>query len=510
MVIELRYQWYLLDTDRRSFEPAASGLLENLKVKFEQHAGIKSVFLLGSVARDGQDQFSDLDMVVVVDENHFLPDLETLFMGNYPVAAHFEKYGKHVVYLKNPAVKIELTILHEEEIEHARSLFMESRIVNIDRSILLDKTGSLRSILQKWSVPPGQKPSENELMSVGRSFLYYFESIHPALERGDLYRAFFHYSLALNKLVSFLSGIRGEGDFLYQPSQFFARQEKAVVSKLKELTPSFTATEIRSRKEEMFDLFMWATSRMNSGGKQLRSEATSIRQYIIARYPCFWRLRDISLFGSCRQGLVYRSSRLDRYPADELLAWLSDKGIRTLVDLRREDEIVRHGYGARIRQAVRYITLSYSPGVQILEEGASTITEEGKLLKRYASALEDHAFQKTFKTFLHLLADKENLPLLYHCHAGVDRTGLITALLLKLLGTSDERIVADYLMSGGHARREYILAFLGRMKERDDISGYLINTGLPAEVIAGMKSNLSIEQFASHESQLRNESIDES
>ncbi len=118
-------------------------------------------------------------------------------------------------------------------------------------------------------------------------------------------------------------------------------------------------------------------------------------------------------------------------------------------------------------------------------------------MKLYSGALEDHAFQMTVKSLVQLLADEENLPLIYHCHAGVDRTGLITALLLKLLGTSDERIIADYLMSGGHARLEYISAFMDCMKEHNDISDYLTGIGLPLTVIRKMTSNLSTERFSS-------------
>ena len=37
-------------------------------------------------------------------------------------------------------------------------------------------------------------------------------------------------------------------------------------------------------------------------------------------------------------------------------------------------------------------------------------------------------------------------PLLFHCSAGKDRTGLSTALLMKVLGVTDEAIVEDYLL----------------------------------------------------------------
>ncbi|OLT16107.1 hypothetical protein BJF78_15260 [Pseudonocardia sp. CNS-139] len=44
-------------------------------------------------------------------------------------------------------------------------------------------------------------------------------------------------------------------------------------------------------------------------------------------------------------------------------------------------------------------------------------------------------------------------PVLLHCAAGKDRTGLVTALLLRLLGVDDDEIVADYLRSGANMPR---------------------------------------------------------
>jgi protein-tyrosine phosphatase len=37
-------------------------------------------------------------------------------------------------------------------------------------------------------------------------------------------------------------------------------------------------------------------------------------------------------------------------------------------------------------------------------------------------------------------------PLLYHCTAGKDRTGVSTALLMKVLGVKQESIIEDYLL----------------------------------------------------------------
>ena len=41
--------------------------------------------------------------------------------------------------------------------------------------------------------------------------------------------------------------------------------------------------------------------------------------------------------------------------------------------------------------------------------------------------------------------------LLFHCRLGKDRSGVFAALLLKLLGVSDEDVIADYVLSGNAA-----------------------------------------------------------
>lgn len=48
---------------------------------------------------------------------------------------------------------------------------------------------------------------------------------------------------------------------------------------------------------------------------------------------------------------------------------------------------------------------------------------------------------------LRVFADEENLPCVVHCVHGKDRTGLIVALLLRLLGVDEPTTVLDYTKS---------------------------------------------------------------
>ena len=109
-------------------------------------------------------------------------------------------------------------------------------------------------------------------------------------------------------------------------------------------------------------------------------------------------------------------------------------------------------------------------------------------------------------------------PTVYHCAAGKDRTGVISAVLLGLLGVRDEVIVADYaatqeqldeiidrLMSTEgyqemlgvlpadtlHAEPATMISLLERLRERyGSIEGYAREIGVSEESLARLRAGL--------------------
>jgi protein-tyrosine phosphatase len=53
---------------------------------------------------------------------------------------------------------------------------------------------------------------------------------------------------------------------------------------------------------------------------------------------------------------------------------------------------------------------------------------------------------------LEIIADPKNLPLLFHCGAGKDRSGLVAAFVLSVLGVTDTDIIKDYILSAPYMR----------------------------------------------------------
>ena len=175
-----------------------------------------------------------------------------------------------------------------------------------------------------------------------------------------------------------------------------------------------------------------------------------IDDYLDSHFPfegCF-NFRDIGGYLNqdgrrVKKGLYFRAGRQDRMTNKDL-AQLSDLNISTQIDLRKKEEVLDQGRGPLEDMGAKYINISVIP------EGGSEklnklVGDTGISGKRYLGYLE---FGPTsWLRLFGILADEENLPVLLHCTAGKDRTGVSTAFLLSVLGVSRDIIEADFIES---------------------------------------------------------------
>ena len=73
------------------------------------------------------------------------------------------------------------------------------------------------------------------------------------------------------------------------------------------------------------------------------------------------------------------------------------------------------------------------------------------LADRYLDLIEEGA--SGLVATLRVIAQEESAPVVVHCVAGKDRTGVVCALTLSLLGVSDDDIATDYARSTANNRR---------------------------------------------------------
>ena len=78
--------------------------------------------------------------------------------------------------------------------------------------------------------------------------------------------------------------------------------------------------------------------------------------------------------------------------------------------------------------------------------------------------------KKWIKRILRVMTDSLEWPILVHCSAGKDRTGVITACILKALDIPESVIIEEYLQSEGVINSKNIIIALKGMR---DIKSYL-------------------------------------
>jgi protein-tyrosine phosphatase len=149
-----------------------------------------------------------------------------------------------------------------------------------------------------------------------------------------------------------------------------------------------------------------------------------------------------------RPGVIYRADSLDRItPADAKI--LFDKlGIGTIIDLRTkaETELIELNFPV---ERVRYSVLVEGR----LGQEPFPSDDPAELAKVYLSNI-DHgraAVKGTFDIIARNL--QAGVATLFHCAAGRDRTGIMAALLLDLVGVTYGQIAMDYVQSNRNARR---------------------------------------------------------
>ena len=210
---------------------------------------------------------------------------------------------------------------------------------------------------------------------------------------------------------------------------------------------------------------------------------------------------------------LFRSDALHHLTRSDVELVSGQLGVRHVVDLRSSGELEAEGRGRLAETPARFHHLPLFDGV--LPSDPSRSFEEISLADRYVMMAE--FAQEPIARVLATLAESD-APAVYHCAAGKDRTGVISALLLALLGVSDAAIVADYaatqetldsvierLLSAEsyqetlrtlpedtlHAEPETMLRLLDQLRQRyGSVEGYAAKIGVSTPLLDGLRERL--------------------
>jgi protein-tyrosine phosphatase len=169
-----------------------------------------------------------------------------------------------------------------------------------------------------------------------------------------------------------------------------------------------------------------------------------------------------------RHGLLFRSDTLQALTPADLTVLRSRIGLRAVVDLRLSREVADEGRGPLAQAGeVRYLN---APLEMASTEG---IAPDEVLNRLYLQCLAS----SSLATAVMRIAEYAGEPTVFHCAAGKDRTGVVAAVVLSLLGVTEDAIVDDYLASSANMPR-MVDRFMSWPRYRNHLSA------MPAAVYA--------------------------
>ena len=183
--------------------------------------------------------------------------------------------------------------------------------------------------------------------------------------------------------------------------------------------------------------------------------------------------REIEYIG-LKKGLLYRGESLYKLSPKYQKLLIDKFHIKVIVDLRTKQE--RESEPDYDLSGVKNIHI---PLINMEEMGASS-TEESKenaaatqqlpdMFKYYRLFIKEIRKEAWTKIFNVLL--EEDGAIMFHCTQGKDRTGIVTAMILTLLGADKETIYHDYLLTNSYLHiafkyKVYSLKFKGGVRKK--------------------------------------------
>jgi len=140
------------------------------------------------------------------------------------------------------------------------------------------------------------------------------------------------------------------------------------------------------------------------------------------------------------RGMLFRSGAMTGL-TDADMAYLDGFGIKTIVDLRSNEEIGLYPNHWAAKHRIEVVTGDYSFAAMMSGEESGERPAMGELYPRLLESIGPQ-----IKTYFDE-AIGEGAPMVVNCSAGQDRTGIVSALMLLLLGVPEPTVIEDYLLS---------------------------------------------------------------
>jgi protein-tyrosine phosphatase len=164
--------------------------------------------------------------------------------------------------------------------------------------------------------------------------------------------------------------------------------------------------------------------------------------------------RDLGGYKAGREKMVawrrlYRSGGIDHMSTNDKACLKDDIRLKTVIELANPDDVKKLREIRLLEEiGARYFHIPFRPDIpDYYHKELGLYKNSANMGVFYLGRIGHETFACKLIQILEIMAGLEYYPLLFHCAAGKDRTGVLAAVTLKLLGVSDEDIIADYVLT---------------------------------------------------------------
>jgi protein-tyrosine phosphatase len=161
---------------------------------------------------------------------------------------------------------------------------------------------------------------------------------------------------------------------------------------------------------------------------------------------------------------LFRSGYLHPMTERDLTRLKEEIKLNSVIDLRSDKEL----------QQLKEVSLLNDVGIKYFNVPFISYPKEelhhdfSNMGEAYLFRIRHKEYSKSIIDAMEIIADPKNHPLLFHCGAGKDRSGLVAAFVLSVLGVADGDIIADYILSAPYMK-DLITRFMNEIGTPEDI-----------------------------------------
>ena len=160
--------------------------------------------------------------------------------------------------------------------------------------------------------------------------------------------------------------------------------------------------------------------------------------------------RDVAIGSKMKNNILFRCAKLSTLN-DEDIKKIEDLNPHAIIDFRDPKEINKAPDNLSKDLLKKYVSLPISASTlsrmvdQKNIDGDNKFTYEKVMEESYKLYINNH--KHVWKEFIKILLKANNNPIIFHCSAGKDRTGIASFIIQKLCDNPMELIFENYLLS---------------------------------------------------------------